>query len=253
MLAHIAQCIPCKDGLLEHFFSFRFHFLCWKALVCASVVVALSLPCLADSTDKSKGKTAGQNTNSAGDQHTKLPLMEPFSIVYKITQSNGGTYKQYVWADGQGAFRMENELPYTVVDGITDVSFEDYKTRNRYIVNTMFETVEVSKLENFSMPLTSAEFTSELKAKPIGEKKIAGFQCKGWTYQNAGATHEVWVSPELKWFLEHRTIAQGITVVCTAQKALHQKPDIEKFTLPGKYKYVDVSENKNSHSHQHSH
>jgi hypothetical protein len=189
----------------------------------------------------------------AGNPHKELSAKkistEPFSIVYRVTQSDA-SYKQYMWSDGQGNYRIENELPYAKVDGVTDVVFEDYTHGKRFTVNTLFMSVEVSPLGEYSMPTSDAEM-KRLKATPLGERTINGFLCKGWTYRNGEIKHEVWICPELKWYLEHKMSGAMGNLVCKAEKVVHKRPPIEMFTLPREFKYMDGTENAQHNHHHH--
>jgi hypothetical protein len=215
--------------------------------------LAVVLPTLAISPSLAGNPQKGVSAKNATPARAKKISTEPFSVVYSITQSDSSKYKQYMWSDGLGNYRIENELPYAKIDGVTDVVFEDYGDGKRFTVNTLFKSVEVSNLGKFSLPTSDAEFKGTLKATPLGEKTIAGFRCKGWTYKNGELKHEVWICPELKWYLEHKMTGVGGTLVCKAEKAVHKRPPIEMFTLPREFKYVDTSENAQSDLHHHHH
>ncbi len=189
---------------------------------------------------------AGTPLKSESAVHTHT---EPFHIKYKVQESTGASFTQYFWSNGAGRFRIENELPYSIVDGVTDVTIEDYSQHKRFIVNTNYQAVEVQSLDRSKIPLSDGELVRELNAKCIGQKKIAGFQCKGWRF---GEGNEVWISPELGWYLEFRSTSPSGTVVCSAQTVEHRNQLAETFALPTRYKYVNFNEESHHHSHSHT-
>lgn len=216
-------------------------------LTLGAVAFALAhMPACATPPPKADSKPATKRVS------TKPVSTKPFAIVYSIAQGPAH-YKQYVWSDGKGALRLENEMPYAKIDGITDVIFQDFNTGKQFVVNTMFKTVEVGNLNPMSMPIEDSAFKA-MKAKSLGTKSIAGFNCTGWGYKAPnGQSKEVWISPDLKWFLEHKS-SDGSFVI-TAVKASGEPPPLTTFDMPSsrKYRYLDVSREPNPHQHQHPH
>lgn len=190
------------------------------------------------------GPSQAGATNTAKTFKCKI---EPFAAIYNVHDHSGAAFKQYVWSDGKGKFRIENQLPYAKIDGITDVTFEDYPQHKRYVANTNFQTVEVHPMGELDVPVTDREFVSRLKARCIGQKTIAGIKCKGWRYAN----NEVWVSPELGWYLEYHSKTEQGLVSCSAQKVDHRSQTAETFALPGKFKHVNFNQTTHRHSHSH--
>lgn len=190
---------------------------------------------------------AGQASQASSPTATNSAAhVEPFEIVYQINEPNGAQYKRYLSSNGHGCFRSENEMPYSKVDGVTDVTIEDYNRHKRFVINTYFQAVEVYPLGDMRLPLSEKDIVRQLNASSIGQKKIAGFMCNGWRFGNSD---EVWISPELNYYLEFRSNIAGGTVLCHATSAAHRQPRTQSFALPDRYKYVNANEIQHSHHH----
>ncbi len=163
-----------------------------------------------------------------------------FDAVYDMTV--GDTTLEYrVLSDGKGHLRTEIKHPKTHK---TTATITDYVKGMTYDLIPKEKLVTAAPMEATEKnPVVDEESAKLNHATALGDKKIDGHICHGWSLQDGDTKREVWVGKDTGWYVQTIAESKGAKTDMLLRSFADDVPDAALFVVPASYTVKELKSN----------